>query len=334
MAHLMLVRAIQNDEPLERIRELADEAVEEKSLNRRNNEGQNDRGVSALEEALWQLEDAEGEEVEKVHAIIHLLLERGATASALDVDHITIVAKHGDPDLFRQLIQHGMKIDVQQNAHFGHTALMDCLNSYGELIADENLASAEKYERAIRMLLENGAEVELADKHGYNALHFAINTPTEFIMSILPRIITPNTINQPDNGGRTPLMEYANRHLFQLEVDEVGPDEVIPFLIQHGANVLERDNQGRTARDLAVARNNEELAEILQEKERNARQNLQGALVQRGRQGEQHRVPPGMARRITNFLGGKRQKRRTIRKGKKARKTRKGRKGRKTRHRR
>ena len=319
MAYLLLVRAIQNGEPVEKIRELADEAAEEKSLNRRNNERH--QGQSALEAAL----DLSEENPDEAILILHLLLDRGANASSLSISEIIGIASLGDQTLFHKFIEHGMDIDSQERRIL-NTPLLQALLEYGEMLGDMPERVPESG-TAIRILLGEHPEVELQNKRGNSALHLAASMPTHFIMEILPQLITPNTINLQNNEGMTPLMMYANRQMFQLEHDEIGPDEFVNFLLQHGANVLERDNQGRTARDLAVARNNEELAEILRQKEQAAREQAQGVVVQRGRQGERHRVPPGMARRITNFLGGKRKTR-------KGRTIRKGRKGRKTRHRR
>ena len=95
------------------------------------------------------------------------------------------------------------------------------------------LIYAAKYENlhALKILLENGADIHQVDRNGYNALHEAAyynykNTSTMEVLLNHPGT-TLDVINQEDSSGSTPL-DYAFEY-------NGGNREMLRLLINHGA---------------------------------------------------------------------------------------------------
>jgi ankyrin repeat protein len=150
--------------------------------------------------------------------IVELLVERGAD---IDTSHehwkytsLMYAAEHGDPCLVNYLIRKGA--DVNKRCMDGRSALLfACLNTQCE----------HKYLEVIRLLIENGADLNVATK----------NTSSE----------APNSI-------------YNVTAL--LHACEKGLRETAEMLVKYGANVNIKRSDGKTALDLA---NYMELAQVI-----------------------------------------------------------------------
>lgn len=116
---------------------------------------------------------------------------------------------------------------VDKKDHQGHTALM----------------MATRYDQGniIKILLENGANPNATDGDGWTPLMFACVGDAE-AETIHMLSESGADLNLKNKDGRTALMETADR----------GYIAVVQALLECGANPLVRDNQGRTALDIAA----------------------------------------------------------------------------------
>ena len=89
-----------------------------------------------------------------------------------------------------------------------------------------HFASQKGKYKIIQTLLNNGADINMKDKDGYNVMHHAAkgDQPTSLTYFIEKQKMD---INKADNKGRTPL------HVAAME----GKDVTIPFLVCWGAQI-------------------------------------------------------------------------------------------------
>jgi hypothetical protein len=324
---MSLIQAIQQKEPLETISRLA---------NQRKNHTR-PHAKSAMDQILKQVHynpsfiPQMSLENDYARRVIHILLDHQVDVTTIhNVEALSYVV---DPPLLRKLLDHGFPVDLQDED--GCTLLVMLFILYPLLHFYRQNARERAFQQAVRsteemimILLEKGADVALSlhneevfeEINGGTALHVLMNSNiTPFLFDLFRRIATPDVINVPANSGITPLMRYVM--VREEEADRV-PDDVpysvmIDAFMTAGADLLMRDHEGRSALDHAVANGNMELATILRQKEKQVRESLQGALLSRTRSRSRYGITPGIAKRITNFLGGKRK----TRKGKKSRKS-------------
>jgi ankyrin repeat protein len=103
---------------------------------------------------------------------------------------------------------------------------------------------------AVKTLLDAGADVNAADRHGRTALMEAVfSGHTETIRALLER---GADVDAKDLGGWTALMEAASK----------GHTEIVRMLLARGADVNARNRGGWTA-SRAAARGNLELLMLL-----------------------------------------------------------------------
>ena len=117
--------------------------------------------------------------------IIAALLDKGADPNARDSDGYPALFRTSDADVARELIAH--KADVNACLKNGQTALMQMINATNYL----------------KVLLENGAKVDLQETNGNTALHYAVfNSRPDSVAILLEHKGNPNIQN---NQGYTPL---------------------------------------------------------------------------------------------------------------------------------
>lgn len=102
----------------------------------------------------------------------------------------------------------------------------------------------------IELLLKNGADPNIRDRDGINALmlilrHSKKDTSTKNIINLLLEYNT--NVNLQDNLGKTALMIVASKF------NKIGYENIINLLLKHGANVNQKDNYGSTALMFAAA---------------------------------------------------------------------------------
>jgi len=106
-------------------------------------------------------------------------------------------------------------------------------------------ATVQLNPEAVRLLVDKGADVNLADKDGYTPLHFAQTVETAQVL-----LRAGAEVNAAAHDGNTPL------HM----VSEV---EIAKLLIGHGADVNVENRAHQTPLDSAVARGDEAVAKLL-----------------------------------------------------------------------
>ena len=185
--------------------------------------------------------------------ILSCLIEMGADVNAGgNINHtpLMIAAEKGHINAVTFLIRNGADVDLQDQ-NYGETALfcavrgfdascevLNCLTKNG---ADINASSKRMLTplmiaakmgciNAVTFLMEHGAIVDLQDKDGKTALHYAVHgcDTTRDVSRCL--------------GTQNPLMTPV----------EKGHVSVATFLIEHGANVNLQDKYGRSALHHAV----------------------------------------------------------------------------------
>ena len=128
-------------------------------------------------------------------------------------------------DVVSCLLNHGADINVPMNGKY--TALM--------------MACRSQHVRLVKFLLQQGANVQLKDKDGKTALHFACELTFTWKPAScdLLNCLTENgaDINALRKDNRTPLMVASS----------CGGVDQITFLIKRGANVHLQDKNGDTA---------------------------------------------------------------------------------------
>ena len=308
-----VIQAIKAVRPLKEIAILVDE---EKDLNDRNANGK-----TLLDHVMNRVVSQPPGEEEYSTTILHMLLDHHVDTSNTNIKLMTPIVTLYDPSLFDKILENGFMVDLQDTD--GQPLLSVLFNQYSRISHTRYNAINEDREQRIqyiiRRVLEHNPDVNLQDKDGYTVAHYIMNCPmTSFIMEILPRILTPENVNLAGKEGFTPLMMYASRDSRSVIADQVNQANVVDQLIALGVDIMIRDDNDQTAREIAMDFENDELAAILQQKELELKESIQGTLVTKGRKGFRHRIPPTIAKRITNFLGGKRR----TRKGKKTKKLR------------
>jgi ankyrin repeat protein len=186
--------------------------------------------------------------------VIDALLARGVAARGTFALHAA--ARYGHVDALRRLLAAGEPVDeVEPNDQW--TAL--------------TIACMENHATAARVLLDAGASVSVLDDDGDQPLHWAVfgarpheiheyrelGAPhdTYYVPQkgapLVELLLTRGAaVNAPDGDGQTALHRAV---LYQAT-------NAVVVLLAHGANHALRDRDGKTARDLAIARGYSDLA--------------------------------------------------------------------------
>lgn len=172
--------------------------------------------------------------------LVAYYLKQGAEVNVVDTQGVTpllLAVQHKDDSIVEQLISSGARVDVLLPN--GSTAL--------HLARSGAIATH---------LLQLGIDPCLRDAQGCTALHRAAQRwHREVMISLLTTNATASLLNAQDNAGNTAL------HYVAKTLDNV---PVLSILLEAGADVHVKTHDGKTALDLAVARNNTEMATLLQ----------------------------------------------------------------------
>ncbi|MBQ6776508.1 MAG: ankyrin repeat domain-containing protein [Synergistaceae bacterium] len=130
----------------------------------------------------------------------------------------------GSLDLIDGLVSLGAKVNVIVDLGEGHTT------------TNLDIAISLNNPEAVRRLLKFGADPNLVDDGGRNALMYAVLSGGEVTRIILEAGVDPNLA---DKEGRTALTTAV--------IEEGTDEDVLEALFEYGADVDARDNKGRTA---------------------------------------------------------------------------------------
>ena len=130
-----------------------------------------------------------------------------------------VAAAYGDVEILKFLVENGANVNTNNNR---------------DSISPLMVAIKHQFTDAVSFLIDQGADVNSQDNSGKTALHCAI----EQNFDALSCLITHGAdINAVTNEKCTPLM-IACKH---------NNDRVVNFLLENGADVALRDNNGETA---------------------------------------------------------------------------------------
>lgn len=340
-----LIRAIKESRPLEEIRRILSE--DEKQVDVPGPNGQTPLEVAILSHdfmistfsimPLTARRRAQEQYIQNYrNPLILLLLDHGASAAHFEQITSIELSAIQDPPLLEKLLQKGLPVDLTDADQ--QTLLIHYLNAYREAKAKPP-AQRQSLAQLIDLLLQHGASttlpVQAPLQEGETAIHFIARGPMDpYMFGLLERLLTPETVQSKGLSGATPLITYAKRAPTIYKQDRISAERVVRLMLSKGANLADVDKQGLSPMDWANRFHNddlEEALEMMEEEHGKFIENTQQSLVESTGNASTHGITPNIAKRITNFLGGKRYMRNKSRKGRKGRKTRKAKKARQVR---
>ncbi len=174
-----------------------------------------------------------------------LLMKRGAyldlTGDAFTALHL-ISGRSGNKKILRQLAQ-----DME---------LLHERTEEGEGMTPLHIAAQAGKAKKVTLLLEAGAEIEAEGPEGITPLYLAVENNHPKAVKALLKAGADHEMS-PSEDGETVLTLASAK----------GYERIVRILLSYGANPLHRDAAGSSARDLALANEHHQIAEILRQKE-------------------------------------------------------------------
>jgi ankyrin repeat protein len=213
--------------------------------------------------------------------IVDLLIQHKADVNALNVQGQTplhLASLYGNPESIKLLLAAGARIDTRDadgNTPL-HIALLyrhpenldeilkvnpdiDALNTEG--YTPLHLAVRRSYNaKAVELLLQQGADVNIPDPAGRNALLVSVGSNRkEYIRLLVSKGID---INSRDNDGNTAL-HYPLMNVLKNKMYLPYSKEIVKTLVEEGADPQIRNKQGKSPMDLAVESDENDLINLL-----------------------------------------------------------------------
>lgn len=215
--------------------------------------------------------------------IIHLLIEHGAYIEARDQNGCTalmLACTNTDLVMTKMLIQYGASVNVADND--GYTPLdyakrfcrdetVKFLRERGAVVGDDNAKKKALLEgardgdlEAVKKAVGFGVNIGTSDTSGWNALAFATNFGNKDVVEYLLQQKDID-VNAMDKKQRITLHHAAKKT--RKRAPPQGPDTnqaaIIEMLIQHGAYVEARDENGCTPLMLACTNRDLSMTKML-----------------------------------------------------------------------
>lgn len=105
-----------------------------------------------------------------------------------------------------------------------------------------------KHDTMARRLVKFGSNMNAVDSHGMTPIFEYCETPPDSTNTFVWLMNKGANVNHKDNSGQTPL----HHAIINRPKSTIGADKVVELLVQHGADITVRDNDGKTAEDLAT----------------------------------------------------------------------------------
>ncbi len=145
------------------------------------------------------------------------------------------------------------------------------MNKYGNTAL--TYAIAKKSPELVDLLLKKGANPNLKDKNGYNAMHKTIYSALygrlkndELVQIVESLILYGAQINAKDNNGSTPLIQAAKGGPGR---DANAAFQAMEILINYSVDISLRDNDGQDALAYARQQNNTAMVHLLSKDQEN-----------------------------------------------------------------
>jgi len=157
-----------------------------------------------------------------------------STESFRQVWHLRKAASNADRDRLHELIASGIDINAIEQG-------------WGPALY---LAAFDNDARAVRLLLECGANSNEGGPHGQTPLHGVLNSLPENAsdaFEIVESLISYGAdVNRKDVNGRTPLHDAVSMESTNENGETVSSKPIMELLLVHGANVSAKDVEGCT----------------------------------------------------------------------------------------
>ena len=208
---------------------------------------------------------------ERYENVARALINKGADVNAVDNDGKTVLmyaVKNAYIELVLELINKGSDVNAVDkegmtpllyaaDRSIGHD--MEIFNDpdltkmelIQKIIYEEKVARPKKGKEIVKILVENGADVNAANNEGITALMYVLVDDTTWLAEFLIE-------NGADVNARTKDLVPA----IMIPVYKKSLKSTELF-IKHGADVNAADREGTTSLEVAISQNSKEIAELL-----------------------------------------------------------------------
>jgi ankyrin repeat protein len=224
-----------------------------------------------------------------------LLISKGADVNSIVRNGNTLLQSAvsiGDLDIIKLLIDKGAKLDVKASdgstvshaaAVPGRKDIIELFVSKGADVSGFNIAAFMGDLDRVKEFVEKGTDVDVKDEAGWTALSWAICGGQKNVAEFL--IEKGADVNTKCNRGWTPLFFARNKELSELLIDNgadvntystdvhsgmplhtavaYGRRDIVELLINKGAEIDSKTNNGGTSLSLAAQLGNRDIAELL-----------------------------------------------------------------------
>lgn len=179
--------------------------------------------------------------------IAKFLIEHGANVHSSNDEAIFAAARGADHEVVQLLIGKGAPVNLHDAKNDGDTVLMTAAGG----------ASVE----TIKLLVAAGADIKATNNENESALMKAVTLDHRYSPEVRLPIIDfllngGSDLNGVDKSGRTPLLHAVVQYMSEAG-GVISHPEVVKLLLDRGADVKLRDNEGNTALLLAIEVRNE-----------------------------------------------------------------------------